>query len=89
MAREIVNSDQLYESVPFGFSHVAVSRGGRTVHCAGQVAWDRDYALAGPGDLIEQARQCLANIKVALASAGATPADIVRLRTYVVRHTPE
>ncbi|MFT3976499.1 MAG: RidA family protein [Sphingomonas bacterium] len=31
----------------------------------------------------------LANLRAVLAAAGATPADIVRLRTYVVDHTPD
>ena len=38
---------------------------------------------------LEQARQALANLRTVLAEAGATPADVVRLRTYVVNHSPD
>lgn len=86
MPRDILNPDTLYPSTPFGFSHVAIARGARTIHCAGQVAWDQALQLIGPGDLPAQIGQCLANLKLALAAAGATPADIVRLKTYLVDH---
>lgn len=86
---ERLNPPTLYNSVEYGFSHAAVSTGARTIHCAGQVAWDKDRAIVGEGDLGAQARQALANLKEVLAAAGATPANIVRIRTYVVDHTPE
>lgn len=84
-----LNPSDLYTSVEFGFSHAVVSRGGVTIHCAGQVAWDRNHALVGEGDLAAQAAQALANLKAVLAAAGATPAHVVRLRTYIVDHTPD
>ncbi|HWS69518.1 MAG TPA: Rid family hydrolase, partial [Steroidobacteraceae bacterium] len=34
-------------------------------------------------------RQALANLREVLLAAGAGPADIVRLRTYVVNHSPD
>ena len=72
-----------------GFSHATKSAGGTTIHCAGQVAWDKDYKVVGAGDVGAQARQALKNLKEVLAAAGATTADVVRIRTYVVNHTPE
>lgn len=88
MAKRL-NPPDLYTSVEFGFSHAAISTGSRTIHCAGQVAWDKDHNVVGAGDLAAQAAQCMANLKAVLAAAGATPADVVRIRTYVVDHTPE
>ena len=41
------------------------------------------------GDVAAQARQALKNLKEVLAAAGATPADVVRIRTYVVNHSPD
>lgn len=79
----------MYESLPFGFSHAVKSHGGTFVHCAGQVAWNEDGDLVGAGDLNAQVRQCLKNLKTVLEASGATPADIVRMRTYVVDHTPQ
>jgi enamine deaminase RidA (YjgF/YER057c/UK114 family) len=84
-----VNPAALYNSLPFGFSHAALQIGSRTLHCAGQVAWDKDGNIVGPGDLGAQTAQALANLKAVIEAAGATPADIVRVRTYVVNHSPE
>lgn len=89
MTNSKINPEGLYDSLAFGFSHAALQNGGRTLHLAGQVAWDENAVVVGAGDLAAQTRQALANLGKVLAAAGATPADIVRLRTYVVDHTPE
>lgn len=89
MKRKAINPATLYDSTKFGFSHAVEQNGGRTLHLAGQVAWDSKGELVGPGDLRAQARQALANLKEVLAEVGATPADVVRLRTYVVNHSPD
>lgn len=86
--RRAVNPAGMYDPVPLGFSHAALQRGGRTLHLAGQVAWDAKRELVGAGDLGAQARQALKNLRAVLASCGAAPKDVVRLRTYVVNHTP-
>ncbi|HEY8352754.1 MAG TPA: Rid family hydrolase [Sphingomonadales bacterium] len=89
MPRQAINPASMYESVPFGFSH-AVKRSGRTtIHCAGQTAWDKDRNIVGLNDLAAQTAQVLENLKTVLAEAGATPADVVRMRTYVVNHSPD
>ena len=56
---------------------------------AGQVSMDADGTLVAPGDFAGQARQVYANLRTALEGAGAKPADVVKLTTYVVRYTPE
>lgn len=89
MKREAVNPDSMYNSVQFGFSHAVESEGSRLLHLAGQVAWDANGDLVGPGDLAAQARQCFSNLTEVLASRGATAANVVRLRTYVVEYTPD
>ena len=89
MSRETINPESMYGSVQYGFSHATKSNGTTTIHCSGQVAWDKDYNLVGGDDIGAQARQALSNLKTVLAEAGATPADVVRMRTYVVNHTPE
>lgn len=90
MAIERINPAQLYDSLRFGFSHATLQRpGGSTLHLAGQVAWDAHTNLFGTGDLGAQTRQALLNLKEVLASVGCTPANIVRLRTYVVNHSPD
>ena len=89
MPNSKINPAGLYNAVGYGFSHAALQDGGRTLHLAGQVAWDKDCNVVGGGDLAAQTRQALANLKAVLAEAGATPADVVRLRTYVVDHNPD
>jgi enamine deaminase RidA (YjgF/YER057c/UK114 family) len=89
MIRRAINPDTMYASTPFGFSHAVEQQPGRTLHLAGQVAWDSGYQLVGGDDVVAQARQALANLKQVLAAAGAAPADVVRMRTNIVNHDPE
>jgi enamine deaminase RidA (YjgF/YER057c/UK114 family) len=89
MANTRINPEGLYDAVSYGFSHATLQDGGRTLHLAGQVAWDAQCNVVGSDDLAQQTRQALANLKAVLGASGATPADIVRLRTYVVDHTPD
>jgi enamine deaminase RidA (YjgF/YER057c/UK114 family) len=89
MRAERINPSSLYNSVQFGFSHAVRQKGGDTLHLAGQVAWDKEGKLVGAGDLVLQTRQALANLREVLKSVGAGPADVVRLRTYVVNHSPD
>ncbi len=87
--RQAINPPELYAAVPFGFSHAVLQTGGRTLHLAGQVAWNAQGELVGAGDLVAQTRQALANLRQVLAACGAAPQDVVRLRTYVVNHSPD
>ncbi|HEX7012556.1 MAG TPA: RidA family protein [Steroidobacteraceae bacterium] len=89
MSIERINPPALYDSVRYGFSHATLQKGGKTLHLAGQVAWDAQTNVVGAGDVAAQTRQALANLKQVLASVGCTPADVVRLRTYVVNHTAD
>lgn len=85
MTNKRVHPAALFDTTSFAFSHIAVQTTGRTAHIAGQTAWDKDMNLVGGDDHKLQARQALANLNDALAAVGATPADVVRMRTYVVR----
>jgi len=89
MKREAINPDSVYPSAQYGFSQAIKANGGTLVHCAGQVAWDKHYKVVGEGDIGAQARQAMKNLKEVLAAAGASPANVVRMRTYVVDHRPE
>jgi enamine deaminase RidA (YjgF/YER057c/UK114 family) len=89
MANSRINPDSMYNALGYGFSHAALQTSGKTLHLAGQVAWDADCNVIGAGDLAAQTRQALANIKTVLEAAGGTLADIVRLRVYVVNHSPD
>jgi enamine deaminase RidA (YjgF/YER057c/UK114 family) len=71
------------------YSQVVVASGARTVYVSGQVAQDAQGAVVGVGDLAAQTRQVLSNLGVALAAAGATFADVVKITTFVVGYRPE
>ena len=87
--RDIINPESMYSSIEFGFSHAALSSGGKLLHCAGQVAWDINKNVVGKGDLALQVRQALKNLSTVLESVGAGPENLVRIRTYVVDYTPD
>jgi enamine deaminase RidA (YjgF/YER057c/UK114 family) len=89
MKIERINSNSLYDSVPYGFSHATLHKETGLVHLAGQVAWDANCNMVGAGDVALQARQALANIRLVLAAVGCGPEDVVQLRTFVVNHSPD
>ena len=72
-----------------GFSQVVVASGARSIHTAGQVSIDEHGKLVGAGDLAAQTAQAMRNVGLALAAAGASYADIVKITTYVVDYKPE
>ncbi|MEW1629436.1 RidA family protein [Streptomyces sp. NPDC089173] len=71
------------------YRQVAVATGSKLVFIAGQVAWDADGATVGEGDLAAQVERCYLNIATALAGAGGSFADVVKLTVYVVDWTPD
>jgi enamine deaminase RidA (YjgF/YER057c/UK114 family) len=77
---------------PPGYTHVVeVTAPGRTIYIAGQLGLDRDGNLAGePGDFAAQAVQAFENLKAALAAAGATFENTVKVNNYLVdiKHLP-
>ncbi len=77
--RRLITSGSPFESA-YGYSRAVIS--GDEVHIAGTTGYD--YArMAMPDDPAEQARNIFATFATVLNEAGATLADIVRLRTYV------
>jgi 2-iminobutanoate/2-iminopropanoate deaminase len=69
-------------SKPNGYSHVVIVNHGRLIFVAGQVGMDKDGKIAG--DFAAQAKQAFANLKVALAAAGAKPADLIKINYFVM-----
>jgi 2-iminobutanoate/2-iminopropanoate deaminase len=68
---------------PSGYTHVVLAADGRTVYIAGQVAFDSTGAVVGGGDFRAQAERVYANLRIALASVGATFSDVVKTTTYI------
>jgi 2-iminobutanoate/2-iminopropanoate deaminase len=72
-----------------GYSHVVVTSPGKLVFISGQVARDKQGNLVGKGDLRAQTVQVFENLKAALASAGATFNDVVKINWYVKDYNQE
>jgi enamine deaminase RidA (YjgF/YER057c/UK114 family) len=72
---------------PSGYSHAWEVQGGKTLYISGQVAFDKDGAVVGKGDLPAQFRQICENLKNLLLARGGQMNDIVKLTMYVLSKT--
>jgi enamine deaminase RidA (YjgF/YER057c/UK114 family) len=80
---DMLNPEGLVQSP--AFSNVAIVSGPvRTIYVGGQDAVDAEGNVVGEGDLAAQTAQVLANIKTALAAAGASPEHVVKWNLFVV-----
>ena len=89
MPREYINPNNLFPSLPYGFSQVVIVTGRKMVFVSGQTAWDTQKNIVGGDSVLEQARQAFRNLEKAMEAAGGTLKDIVALRIYVVDYQAE
>jgi enamine deaminase RidA (YjgF/YER057c/UK114 family) len=87
MTVQTLSPEDMFQPVPY--HHVAIGTGTRHVHVAGQISRDGYANLIATGDLTGQVAQVLRNTALGLAGAGATFADVVRLRFFVTQWSPE
>jgi enamine deaminase RidA (YjgF/YER057c/UK114 family) len=80
---KILNPDSLGK--PLGqYSQITRVKASEFLFVAGQVATDQSGTTVGAGDFDTQCRQVFANIAAALASQGASFANVVEFTTYLV-----
>jgi enamine deaminase RidA (YjgF/YER057c/UK114 family) len=71
-------------AAPTGYTHVVeVTGAAKTVYVAGQVAFNERREVVGVGDMAAQAEQVYRNLKAALAAAGASFTDVVKMTTFI------
>lgn len=85
MSRSLRVPAGLFDGRRFGFAQVTVvpTPFGDAVHVAGQVAWDADCNIVGPGDIGRQVTKSLENLATALASVGATLDQVGALTLFI------
>ena len=79
---KLVRSDELSDVAEYAYA-ASVSPPARFVYAAGACPLDQDGATVCPGDYAGQARQVMANLRTALAAAGAELRDVIKTTVYV------
>jgi len=79
MTRRLISSGSSFEK-EFGYSRAVVD--GEWVFVSGTTGFDYSK-MSISDDVVEQTEQCFRNIDAALDQAGASMADIVRVRIFV------
>lgn len=66
--------------------NVSIATGSRIIHVSGQTAVDAEGKVVGSTHL-EQSRQALRNLRIALEAGGATLADVAKFTIYMVDYS--
>lgn len=80
-----ISPPEVWSDEDFPFSQAVVEPLGRRVHLTGQVAWNANGEIVGPGDPEVQTGVAIDNIETILATLGGQLSDIVSTILYYVR----
>ncbi|WP_245895560.1 RidA family protein [Flavobacterium album] len=68
------------------FSQVVTTSGnGKTIYIGGQNSVNEKGEIIGKGDIAAQTEQVMLNIEKALAAAGATFKDVIKMNIYITQ----
>lgn len=81
-AVRLIRSSHLAETAEYAYAATAPANA-RLVFLAGSCPLDATGATIGVGDYAAQAAQCIANMRTALAEAGAEITDVISTRVLV------
>lgn len=84
----LIRSSALSDAAEYAYA-ATVPATSRLVFLAGACPLNEDGSTAGIGDYAAQARACVANMKTALAEAGAQLTDVVSTRVLVASSRQE
>lgn len=88
MSIELIRSAQLSDVAEYAYASV-VPAGMRLIFLAGSCPLDEGGRTVGIGDFRAQAAQCVANLREALAAAGAELGDVASTRVLVASAAQE
>ena len=81
-----INPEGLW-TLPIFTQVIVAPRNGRTVYISGQVAFDANGKLIGEGDVGVQIGAAFANLRRALAAAGARPEHVLKVMHFFVNYS--
>jgi enamine deaminase RidA (YjgF/YER057c/UK114 family) len=77
----LIRPARLFPGAPYAYAAVTGRPG--LVFTAGACPLDKHGQVTAPGDIPAQARQALANLRIALEESGATIRDVIKTTIYV------
>ena len=83
MPKEMLSSDKLAPPVGVFSPAIKVPASGHIIYVSGLTSRALDGSTHAPGDVAEQTRYILENLKTLLAEGGATLDDVVRVVVYI------
>ncbi len=84
MTLEHIQPEGIFDSRQF-FTQVVTTTPGRVVFISGQVGWDEEGRVVS-SEYGPQVQKAFANLRLALAGAGAGPEHVAKITSFIVDH---